>query len=88
MPVFIANRQWVAVLLAVFMAFALSACGGGSSTRTAAPDPGAHAHAAHSGGDRSAADQCADGHQCGYRGPLRVSQGRPATRTLPTWRPW
>ncbi len=32
MPVFIANRQWVAVLLAVFMAVALSACGGGGST--------------------------------------------------------
>ena len=41
MPVFIANRQWVAVLLAVFMAVALSACGGGGSTSAPQmPDPG------------------------------------------------
>ncbi len=41
MPVFIANRQWVAVLLAVFMAVALSACGGGGSTSAPQmPEPG------------------------------------------------
>ena len=39
MPVFIANRQWVAVLLAVFMAVALSACGGGGSSTSAPPMP-------------------------------------------------
>ena len=39
MPVFIAGRQWLAVLLAVFMVVAVSACGGGSSSTTAMPEP-------------------------------------------------
>ena len=39
LPAFIANRQWMAVFLAVFMAVALSACGGSSSKTATMPDP-------------------------------------------------
>ena len=40
MPAFLTDRKWLAVLLAVFMAVALSACGGGGGGGTAPmPDP-------------------------------------------------
>ena len=38
MPAFLTHKQWLAVLLAVFMAVALSACGGGGGT-TQMPGP-------------------------------------------------
>ncbi|MDE0343051.1 MAG: hypothetical protein OXK82_07780 [Deltaproteobacteria bacterium] len=39
MPAFLTHKQWLAVLLAVFMAVALSACGGGGGGTTQMPDP-------------------------------------------------
>ena len=39
MPAFLTDRQWLAVLLAVFMAVALSACGGGGGGTAPMPEP-------------------------------------------------
>ena len=39
MPAFLTHKQWLAVLLAVFMAVALSACGGGGGGTTQPPGP-------------------------------------------------
>ena len=39
MPAFLTDRQWLTVLLAAFMAVALSACGGGGGGTTQMPEP-------------------------------------------------